>query len=79
MGDSTLLTFPPQLAREAVEALRTLQAKANALWQQFDERCQVQVKVGIGSVVFGMLGPPGEQRLDIVASAIEFPFQGTLG
>ncbi len=79
MGDATLLTFPPEHAREAVEALRTLQTKANALWQQFDDRCQVQVKVGIGSVVSGMLGPPGQQRLDIIGSALNSLFKAPWG
>jgi class 3 adenylate cyclase len=79
MGDATLLTFPAEHARTVVEGLRTLQTKANALWQQFDDRCRVQVKAGIGTVVAGMLGPPGEQRPDIIGSALNHLFKAPWG
>jgi class 3 adenylate cyclase len=70
MGDGTLLTFPASDPVAVVKILRGLQTKANSLWQQFDERCHVQVKVGIGTVVSGMLGPPGEERQDIIGDAL---------
>ena len=79
MGDGILLTFPPQNPSAAVGCLRMLQAKATALWQQFDNRCRMQVKVGIGRVVLGMLGPPGEQRLDIVGSELNHLFKAPWG
>jgi class 3 adenylate cyclase len=79
MGDSTLLTFPPSHPSEAVEALHMLLTKANTLWQQIDDRCQVQVKVGIGRVVSGMLGPPGGQRLDIIGTALNCLFKAPWG
>src|SRR2546430_6240396 len=44
MGDGTLLAFPADRARVAIESLRTLRTKANVFWQQFDERSQMQVK-----------------------------------
>lgn len=70
IGDGTLLTFPPGHPRQAVEALWTTQAKANALWREFDERCQMQVKVGIGTVICGLLGAPGEERFDIIGTPL---------
>ena len=71
MGDTTLLTFHTQQPRAIVEALRTLQAKANSLWQEVDANSRVQVKVGIGQVVVGSL----DQRLDIVGSALNRLFK----
>ncbi len=70
MGDGTLLTFPANDPHAVVKVLHGLQMKANALWQQFDRRCDVQVKVGIGAVVSGMLGAPGEERQDIIGNAL---------
>ena len=75
MGDGVLLTFPPDRAAAALEALRTFQQRGTALWQGFDARCHVQVKVGTGSVVVGMLGAPGEERLDVVGAALNALFK----
>jgi class 3 adenylate cyclase len=70
MGDGTLLTFPADDPHAVLETLRDLQMKANDLWQQFDRQCHVQLKVGIGTVVSGMLGAPGEERHDIIGDAL---------
>ncbi len=70
MGDGVLLTFPANDLQSVVKVLRRLQMKANGLWQKFDRRCQVQVKVGIGTVISGMLGVPGEERPDIIGDAL---------
>jgi len=50
IGDSVLVTFPVSCAPAAVEGLRALQEHGTQLWQLFDQRCRVQVKVGVGSV-----------------------------
>jgi class 3 adenylate cyclase len=71
MGDTTLLTFPTREPRAVVDVLGTVQAKANALWQQVDANSRVQVKAGIGEVVVGSL----DQRLDIVGSALNRLFK----
>jgi adenylate cyclase len=70
MGDGVLLTFPISEAQNAVAALRRLQEETSELWRRFDDRCSVQVKVGVGSVVRGRLGPPGEERDDIIGDAV---------
>ena len=75
MGDTTLLTFPTRDPRATVEALRALQTKADTFWQAVDRNSRVQVKVGIGQVVVGMLGPRGDQRLDVVGSALNRLFK----
>ena len=71
MGDTTLLTFPTREPRETVEALRALQVKANALWQQVEANSRVQIKVGVGQVVVGSL----DQRVDIVGTALNRLFK----
>ena len=75
MGDGALLTFPVDSAPEAVAALRRLQKEASAVWRRFDEDSHVQVKIGVGSVICGDLGPPGDQRFDVVGDAVNQLFK----
>jgi len=75
IGDGVLLTFPPERAAAALEALRGFQARATAAWRGFDPRCDVQVKIGQGSVVCGPLGAPGDERFDVVGSALNALFK----
>jgi class 3 adenylate cyclase len=77
MGNTILMTFPAGNPGTAIAALRAAQTKANALWQQVDSRCRVQVKVGIGNVAVGTLGPPG--RPDIVGNALNQLFKASWG
>ena len=74
-----LLTFPVDRCGEAVLALRVVQEDASELWRRFDERCRVQVKVGVGKVVCGQLGTPGEERFDIVGDALNRLFKAPWG
>ena len=70
MGDAMLLTFLPEPAAPAVAALRELHERGTALWRAFDERCRVQVKGRLGTVLAGPLGPPGEERYDVIGDAL---------
>jgi class 3 adenylate cyclase len=79
MGDAMLLTFPVDRCGEAVVALRVVQDDASELWRRFDERCHVQVKVGVGQVVCGPLGTPGEERFDVVGDALNRLFKARWG
>jgi class 3 adenylate cyclase len=79
MGDAVLLTFPDDRCGEAVVALRVVQEDASELWSRFDERCHVQVKVGVGQVVCGPLGAPGEERYDIAGDALNQLFKAPWG
>src|SRR5207247_268245 len=79
LGDGALLTFPVHRARDAVSALREIQAAGSASWGEFDPRCRVQVKVGLGTVVGGMLGAPGDERFDIVGDALNRLFKAPWG
>jgi hypothetical protein len=45
------------------------------MWRQFDERCCVQVKGRVGSVLTGMLGPPGEEHYDVIGDALNELFK----
>ena len=75
MGDSILLTFPVDRTDAAVAGLRELQQRGTAMWRRFDERCYVQVKGRVGSVLTGLLGAPGEERLDVVGDALNQLFK----
>ena len=79
MGDAALVTFPGGRVREAVEALRSLQARGTSLWRGFDDRCRVEVKVGAGAVVCGQFGPPGDERPDVYGDALNQLFKGAWG
>ena len=75
MGDGVLVVFPAERARDAVAALRAVQASGTALWSAFDVRCRVQVRVGRGQVASGPLGPPGDERFDIYGAALNRLFK----
>ena len=79
MGDAVLLTFPVNRAADAVRALRSTQQKATSLWRRFDDQCHTQVKVGAGPVMCGMLGAPGQERFDIIGSALNALFKAPRG
>jgi class 3 adenylate cyclase len=70
MGNGALLLFPADSPDVVVEVLRVVQSKGTDLWRNFDEACSLQVKVEIGPVVEGLLGPPGDERLDIIGGAL---------
>lgn len=65
MGDGMLATFPPVDARAAETRCRQAQFESTELWQAFDPRCRVRVKLGAGTLVRGQIGPPGEERADV--------------
>lgn len=75
MGDTILLTFPLEHADAAVAGLSELQQRGTTMWRQFDERCCVQVKGRVGSVLTGMLGPPGEEHYDVIGDALNELFK----
>ena len=70
MGDGVLLTFPKARVREALSALHALKREGTRLWQQFDQGCRVQLKIGAGLVVAGQMGPPDDQRFDVYGDAL---------
>ncbi len=75
MGNGVIIAFPVSRARDAVVALRSLQQRGTNLWQRFDPRCRVQVEVGVGAVLIGPLGPPGEEREDLYGDALNQLFK----
>ena len=79
LGDGVLMTFPIDRCSQAVESMREFQKYSSVMWYRFDESCRVQVKVGIGKVVCGFLGPPGEEQYDIVGDALNQLFKAPWG
>jgi class 3 adenylate cyclase len=79
IGDGVIVGFPVSSARAAVEDLRSLQEHGTNLWRLFDQRCRVQVRVGVGSLVSGLFGPPGEEREDLYGDALNQLFKVPVG
>ena len=79
IGDGVIVAFPVSRVPAAVECLRSLQEQGTTLWQLFDQRCRVQVKVGIGSLISGLFGPPGEERKDLYGDALNQLFKAPAG
>jgi class 3 adenylate cyclase len=75
LGEGMLLSFPADQAQEAVAALRTARDQASAIWQQFDRRCNVQVKMTIGNVLAGATGAPADLRFDVYGHALHELFK----
>lgn len=75
IGDGVLVSFPADRAVAAVRALRTFQERGSTLWHSFDERCHVQLKVGVGMVHCGLMGAPGAERFDLVGDALNALFK----
>jgi class 3 adenylate cyclase len=75
IGDGVIVAFPVSHAREAVTDLRSLQEGGTNVWRLFDERCYLQVKVGIGSLISGSFGPPGQERDDLYGDALNQLFK----
>jgi hypothetical protein len=80
MGDGGLVVFPSDLVDDGVLALRRVQQESGEWFALQGYKSRVTVSVDIGSVVFGMLGSPGDEILDIfgkaVASAVTTPSNG---
>jgi class 3 adenylate cyclase len=70
MGDGTLMLFPPDSPNAVVDRLKVLQREETDRLRLFEERCRLQVKVGIGVVEVGSLGPPDDRRTDIIGDAL---------
>jgi class 3 adenylate cyclase len=75
IGDGVIVVFPDSQARGAVNDLRSVQEHGTAFWKVVDERCFVQVKVGIGSLIRGLFGPPGQERDDVYGDALNQLFK----
>ena len=68
MGDSALVMFPEDKAKQAVASLRELASTTDGVWYKFDEKCSVRTKAHVGSVVIGQMGPDG--RLDVIGNTL---------
>ena len=75
IGDGVIVAFPVSQARVAIKNLRSLQEDGTSQWQLFDQRCRLQVKVGAGSLIGGLLGPPSQKREDLYGHALNQLFK----
>jgi len=75
LGDGLLATFPPEALRSVAAALRQFQQRGTALCQAYDERCRVQIRLGLGTVLAGSFGPPGQEAFDVYGNALSQLFK----
>jgi class 3 adenylate cyclase len=75
LGEGLLLSFPADRVRDAVNALRTAREKANDIWRAFDSRCEMHVKVTMGTVLVGSLGLADDSRPDVWGLALHKLFK----
>jgi len=68
MGDSALIMFPEDKAKQAVVSLREVSSSVENIWKEYDEICKVRLKVHVGPVVVGAMGPEG--RLDVIGKTL---------
>lgn len=75
LGEGALLSFAASNAKEAISAMRALQAEGTRLWSAFDAGCSVRVKIGAGNVVAGMFGKGETARFDAFGLALNKLFK----
>lgn len=80
LADCGLTAFPPDHADAAVLALREIQRVGEAWLAERGYRTRILVKADRGPVVFGMVGTPGAETLEVygrpVATAHTLPSTG---
>ena len=65
IGDSVLIVFPEDIARQAVKTLRVLKDRVDSWLSNQSLNCRIRVKAHLGPVVYGKLGPEAEKRFDV--------------
>jgi adenylate cyclase len=70
IGDGAFMVFPGDQAAPAVAALRTLQAKTQTIWSEFNATCQVKINAHIGPVICGPVGTIGDKRFDVFGATV---------
>jgi adenylate cyclase len=70
MGDAMLLVFPADEASQAVTALRELKTAGDLWLKQRDVPCQHLIKIHLGPLLIGPIGPLGQERLDVYGKTV---------
>jgi class 3 adenylate cyclase len=70
IGDATLLAFPAEAASQAVAALKEIKVEGDAWLAHRGVPCHHLIKAHLGLVVMGLIGAPGQERLDIYGKTV---------
>jgi len=70
MGDGGLAVFPADLIDEGVLAFHQVQEQGEAWFARRGEPVHVTVRMDVGPVVFGMVGSPDAEILDVLGKAV---------
>jgi class 3 adenylate cyclase len=80
IGDAMLAVHPHEAASAALRAYAGLLSEGDAWLARHMPACRHQIKVHAGSAVCGLLGPPGDERLDVIGQTVNacalLPTQG---
>jgi len=75
IGDSVLMTWPPDQADDAVQALLRLREEGDAWWAAKGfPACRHGIRVHVGTVASGPLGVRGDKRPDIIGAEVNACF-----
>ncbi|MBI2192470.1 MAG: adenylate/guanylate cyclase domain-containing protein [Planctomycetes bacterium] len=70
MGDGALLVFPPERARDAVQALKSLSEKARDPLIRLSPQGRLRVRAHVGTAICGPLGTATHEPLDIIGRPV---------
>lgn len=70
IGDAGLGVFPADETGPGVDAFGRLKDDGDAWLLEHGVRCRAVVKVHVGTVVCGPVGPPGDKRFDIYGRTV---------
>lgn len=70
IGDAIFLAFPAEAANQAVVALKEIKAEGDAWLAQRNVPCHHLIKAHIGPVIAGLIGAPGQERLDVYGKTV---------
>ena len=75
IGDSVLMAFTIDRAADVMASLRRAREESDRIWKNFHSECAVRMRVHAGEVRSGMLGPPHDERFDIVGDTVNALFK----
>ena len=70
IGDATLIVFPEDMAKQAVETLKSLKNRIDGWLANKSLDCRMRIKAHVGPVVCGKLGIKAEKRFDVYGNTV---------
>lgn len=74
IGDACLAVFPPELAVQAIDAVKNLQVRIREIARQHQVDIGLGANLHTGSVIEGQFGSGSNQRTDVLGRAVNQTF-----